>query len=715
MTSTTSAHALQGAHHPRTGTQRSLATIMALVASGALLLGTLLLTVAFYLSASMQHRDNTYAYAHAKADALAGALDAFHQSMRVTAENAFASFRRHFASTFTLEDPIQGILTSRGEAINDNTVAVDDFALDYPGGNATVFVVQGEDFRRITTSVKKEDGTRAVGTLLDRSSPAYAELRAGRRYVGTTTLFGRPFMTVYDPVKDGSGRIVGVLYIGVDISMQQAALMKTVQEAQVYEHGGLYVLAPHEDVEQWRLVLHPQHSGKPLKAVLGEGTAGWVRRLVAEDNGWVTGMVALLHPEVAGERWAAGVRSASTGWYVIAEAPKSEVLAALHRQVLVLGLAITVTGLAVAGLLWWFMRHMLRPLAPLAARVQAIGAGDLSVPLASDRRDEIGAITRAVEEMRRALHDSLRTVQLATESITTASGEIAAGSQDLSARTEQTASNLQQTAASMEQLTSTVKQSADAARQANQLAVSASEVAAKGGAVAAEVVTTMDEINAASRKIADIIGVIDGIAFQTNILALNAAVEAARAGEQGRGFAVVAGEVRNLAQRSAQAAKEIKTLIGASVEKVDSGSKLVQSAGQTMNEIVASVQRVTDIIGEISAAAAEQNQGIGQINAAVSELDQMTQQNAALVEESTAAAESLRQQAQKLAELVSTFRLQQADALAARAISRARTASGTPARPAAQVTPKRSEAAAPAAPTAQPAATAAGDDDWTTF
>ena len=209
----------------------------------------------------------------------------------------------------------------------------------------------------------------------------------------------------------------------------------------------------------------------------------------------------------------------------------------------------------------------------------------------------------------------------------------------------------------MEQLTGTVKQSADSARQANQLAVSAAEVAARGGDVVSQVVSTMDEINSSSKKIADIIGVIDGIAFQTNILALNAAVEAARAGEQGRGFAVVAGEVRNLAQRSAEAAKEIKSLIGASVEKVDSGSKLVADAGQTMQEIVHSVQRVTDIIGEITAAASEQSDGIGQVNTAVVQLDQMTQQNAALVEESAAAAESLKDQAKKLADVVSVFRI----------------------------------------------------------
>ncbi|MEP6876499.1 MAG: methyl-accepting chemotaxis protein [Burkholderiales bacterium] len=291
-----------------------------------------------------------------------------------------------------------------------------------------------------------------------------------------------------------------------------------------------------------------------------------------------------------------------------------------------------------------------------AARV--IAGSDLSQPVDSQRKDELGDLLRALGQMQGALRGLVGQVRSSTDSIGTASAEIAVGTQDLSQRTEQTASNLQQTASSMEQITATVKQSADSAHQANQLAASASEVAVRGGVAVSQVVATMQDINASSKKIADIIGVIDGIAFQTNILALNAAVEAARAGEQGRGFAVVASEVRSLAQRSAEAAKEIKGLIGASVEKVEGGSRLVNDAGATMTEIVNSVKRVSDIIGEITAASGEQSQGIGEINNAVSQLDQMTQQNAALVEQSTAAAESLKEQAVRLAEVVGTFRLE---------------------------------------------------------
>ena len=319
-------------------------------------------------------------------------------------------------------------------------------------------------------------------------------------------------------------------------------------------------------------------------------------------------------------------------------------------------LALLAAGVAV-GLSWLMQRRLMADLATAGRVADDVANGRLDVRADNRRGDEVGDLLRALDRMIGGLNQSLSTVRESSSSIHTASIEIASGNLDLSTRTEQTAGSLQQTASSLEQLTGTVRQSADAAVQANQLATTAAEVAQRGGAVVAQVVTTMDEIQSRSRKIADIIGTIDGIAFQTNILALNAAVEAARAGEQGRGFAVVASEVRSLAQRSAAAAREIKTLIGASVEKVESGSKLVRDAGSTMDEIVASVQRVSHMIGEISAAAAEQSQGIGQVNGAVTQLDQMTQQNAALVEQSAAAAESLKEQAGRLGEVVGRFEL----------------------------------------------------------
>ncbi|MYM25223.1 HAMP domain-containing protein [Duganella sp. FT135W] len=307
---------------------------------------------------------------------------------------------------------------------------------------------------------------------------------------------------------------------------------------------------------------------------------------------------------------------------------------------------------------WIISRSITVPLKSAVDIAATVANGDLTTQFsAQNNQDEIGDLMKALRGMNDSLREVVSQVQIGTNTIATASNEIATGNMDLSQRTEEQASSLEETASSMEELTSTVRQNAENAKQANQLAHAASAVAEKGGAIVGQVVNTMGSINDSSRKIFDIISVIDGIAFQTNILALNAAVEAARAGEQGRGFAVVASEVRNLAQRSAGAAKEIKELIGNSVEQVDIGQKLVQQAGSTMNDVVASVRRVTDIMGEITSASSEQSIGIDQVNTAITQMDSVTQQNAALVEQAAAAAASMQEQASKLADVASSFKL----------------------------------------------------------
>ncbi len=372
----------------------------------------------------------------------------------------------------------------------------------------------------------------------------------------------------------------------------------------------------------------------------------------------------LLPTDIAGRsRLLSVVPIAGTSWMLVVALDESEAMAPI-RAMLATSLISSVLVLVVAvALLGVVLTRRLRQLTLVRDAMHEIGAGDgdLSRRIDAHGEDELAQIAGSFNSFAGKLSGVLAQIRDASSSVRVAAEEIATGNHDLSGRTELTASSLQQTSASMQQLTETVRHNADSARQANQLVAQASNVAQHGGQVVGNVVTTMDQINAASRKINDIIGVIDGIAFQTNILALNAAVEAARAGEQGRGFAVVAGEVRSLAQRSAEAAREIKTLINTSVEQVENGSRLVHDAGTTMTDIVTSVQRVTDIMAEITASTNEQSTSINEVGQAVAQLDQMTQQNAALVEESAAAAQSLKDQSVRLSEVVATFRLSTTD------------------------------------------------------
>ena len=804
-------------------------------------------------------------------------MDTYDKNLRETAGRLGGLFASSFSGEFSVDNTktvkfgdVQAPVMKNGDsALNLNFDAVEKFTTA-SGAVATIFVRIGDDFFRISTTLKKENGDRAIGTYLGKQHPAYAAMMKGENWIGKAKLFGRDYMNQYRPVKNAEGRVIGILFIGLDFTQGLSALTSAIKKIRIGETGYVVALDISPGANQGALTIHPTDEGKnPFKAA-SSGTI--FHQLVANPDGtyrYLEGAVG----DAADPREKIAVSREFKPWrWAVAAGTWSEEFTregiALRNY---LAAGTLVAGLLLASLLYYGLRrNVSRPLREVMVHFDAIGAGRYDNIIATGRGGEIGALLSSLDrmqtkladnvgEMRRIAAESLRVkvgldnvetsvmiadpngqviyfnkaldtmfrnaaaeirkalpgfdpaalagcpfdtfhkapvsdsatsratlklgactfdltitpvidekserlgtaiewvdrteelavehevsaivqaaaagnftkridlagktaffrqlgegvnrlmetshtglnavvealaamaqgdltrriendyqgtfgqlkddsnqtvarltdiigrIRAATDSINTASSEIAAGNADLSNRTEQQAASLQETASSMEELTTTVKQNADSAQQANDLATGASMVAVKGGQVVSEVVRTMDSITASSKKIVDIISVIDGIAFQTNILALNAAVEAARAGEQGRGFAVVATEVRNLAQRSASAAKEIKGLIGDSVDKVQAGSKLVHAAGETMEEIVRAVKRVTDIMGEITTASREQSDGIDQVSLAITQMDQATQQNAALVEQSAAAADQMKQQAAALSDAVSVF------------------------------------------------------------
>ncbi|WP_412479155.1 Cache 3/Cache 2 fusion domain-containing protein [Azonexus sp. IMCC34839] len=807
-------------------------------------------------------------------------------------------FAAQFSEPFSLDANAGNtpLLKNGARVLNAQSAEVDRFTAA-TSAVATLFVKSGDDYYRVSTSVKKEDGSRAVGTALDRRHPAYAKLKAGESFVGKAILFGKDYYTSYQPIKDASGNVIGASFVGFDFTGQMAKLKDRIKAIKVGETGYVFVLDMSEGEALGRLLVHPTKEGQSIlnqkdesgrefikdfiaakggvtrypwrNEELGETTArekivvgepfqewGWlaagstyvdelkrdavtismtvvgaiviallvmaavlfwqIRRMVSDPIHTVNDVldrvaqgeygakcdISLDRPDEVGhlvrtlttmqtrmgfevaetkrvaeeslrlkiglDNVATNVMLANSQLEIIYmnhslmkmfEVAESAIKTALpnfdrhkliganidvfhknpahqrgmlsrlsgaHSAEIVLGdrtFSLTVTpvidehgtrlGYAVewrdrtgevlierqvaaviaeasrgnlearldtSSLNGFFLalgngiNDLLssnnKVLTDLGATFHRLAEGDLTIKM---EQGYVGALAEAVDNANRTI-DSMReivgSIKEATDAINTAAKEIASGNQDLSSRTEEQASSLEETASSMEQLTSTVKQNADNAKQANELAGNAQLVAVKGGEVVGQVVDTMSAIHQSSSKIADIIGVIDGIAFQTNILALNAAVEAARAGEQGRGFAVVATEVRNLAQRSAAAAKEIKGLISDSVEKVEAGNKLVDQAGRTMEEVVSSIKRVAKIMSDISDASREQSSGIEQVSLAVSQMDEVTQQNAALVEEAAAAAESLEEQANNLANAVSVFKVGGELALAGSAVKR---------------------------------------------
>lgn len=546
-----------------------------------------------------------------------------------------------------------------GSVLNGEFTIPDRFT-ERTGVTATVFVRSGQDFVRISTSLKKENGERAVGTVLDRSHPAHALLLAGKGYRGFAQLFGKDFMTDYEPVRDAQGNVIGALYVGLNIADDMAILKQRIRALKVGETGYFYVLDGRPGKTLGTLLVHPAKEGQIILDMKDSDGRAFIREMLDKREGVVR--YPWINKEkgetTAREKVVAYQEYRDWGWVIGGGAYTEEITQEFTRLRNLYLLAMALAMGIVAVLLYVAIRQLVtRPLSEANLLAQRIATGDLTGRMSSVQQDEIGQLAQAMNGISEGLSRVVLQVRDGCDQIVTASSQIAAGNKDLSARTEAQAASVEQTASSMEELTSTVRHNADNAGQANQLAASASDMAAQGGAMVSRVVSTMASIDASARHMADIITVIDGIAFQTNILALNAAVEAARAGEQGRGFAVVASEVRALAARSAAAAKEINALITDSASRISEGSALAAEAGTMMEQVMQGVSRVSDIIGEISAASREQSSGIDQVNRAIAHIDEGTQQNAALVEQAAAAADSLAQQSGGLLASVQAFRV----------------------------------------------------------
>jgi methyl-accepting chemotaxis protein len=646
------------------------------------LVGVILAGLVFtitWTTSSMLHA-RAIANVQSELQSVVNAVEMFDNVMKTQAVGYGRIFATQFSGDFTRDDSKMvavgdkqvPTLSIGGKPLNLDFTLPDAFTRQ-TGGNASIFVVSGDDYVRVTTSVKKENGDRAVGTILDHASPAYAAIRAGKAYVGLVKLFGKPFITDYEPIRDASGQVIGILYIGLDVEANINALRDRIKKMKVGDTGYYFVLDATPGKTYGDLIVHPVKEGKNILGSRDASGREFIKEMLETKQGLIT------YPWQNAEAGETSPRTKVAAyrlfkdwnWLIAGGTYEDEITkeaASLRNRYIGIGLA----ALAIfAAILHFVMtRTVTRPLVRARDAAVRIAEGDLTVRMPVDRNDEIGLLAEAMNNISSSLSAVVGKVRHGAEQIAGASGEISSGNLDLCSRTEQQAANLASTANSMHDLTATVRRNAGDAHEANQLAVNTSMVAQEGGRMVHQVIDTMNTIKASSGKIGDIIGVIDGIAFQTNILALNAAVEAARAGEQGRGFAVVATEVRNLAQRSAAAAKEIKGLIVASTAEVDAGSRIVQEAGVTMTEVLASAEKVTAIMARISTANAEQSSGIEHINRSIGEMDQVTQQNAALVEEASAAAHAMQEQADQLARAVRLFKLDQPQAAARPALAR---------------------------------------------
>ncbi|MDR6501780.1 methyl-accepting chemotaxis protein-2 (aspartate sensor receptor) [Burkholderia ambifaria] len=654
-------------------TQLGRVSVGARLAALACTLVALLFTVfAWALAhfASQQLADEAHARIADKEQSIRAMVEMFDKALSAEASRAMSLFASFLPADFSL-DPARTVdiggvaaptLSAGGQPL-DLDYSIPDQFLKKSGAIATIFARDGDDFVRITTSLKKQDGARAVGTRLDRASPAYAPLAAGRSYTGLAKLFGRQYITQYKPVTDATGRVIGALFVGLDVGAELQVVQDGIRALKVGDNGYYFVLDAAPGASRGTFVVHPDAAGQRAD----DARAPYTQMLAAGHGRLAyTSADPAAHDSRPTAKFVSFTTVPQWQWLVGGIAIDDELLAGMRalRDRFLMIAAVLVA--AFAALFVVVVRRVVsRPLDAAARASERYAAGDLSVRIrdgetarGATRNDEIGRLVQAVDGIGDGLARIVAQVRSGSADIARGMVGIAAGSGDIAARIATQASSVEQTAASMEQITAAVQQNAEHAAQANALVANASAAATDGDEAVQRVVATMDEIGRATRRIAEITGAIEGIAFQTNILALNAAVEAARAGEHGKGFAVVAAEVRALAQRSAAAVKEIDALSAESSTTVEQGYRIADAARGTMRDIVARVDQVSTLIGEISAASREQSTGIEQVNQAVTQIGETTQQNATLISDAERAAVALRDQAAQLSEAVSVFRLE---------------------------------------------------------
>ncbi|CAB5104171.1 methyl-accepting chemotaxis protein [Burkholderia cenocepacia] len=655
-------------------TQLGRVSVGARLAALACALVALLFTVfAWTLAhfAGRQLADEAHQRIADKEQSIRAMVDLFDQALSAEANRSMSLFASFLPADFTL-DPARTVdiggvaaptLLAGGQPL-DLDYSIPDQFLKKSGAIATIFARDGDDFVRITTSLKKQDGARAVGTKLDRAGPAYAPLVAGRSYTGLAKLFGRPYITQYKPVTDAGGRVIGALFVGLDIGAELKLVEDGIRALKIGDNGYYFVLDASQGPSRGTFVVHPDAAGQRA-----DDTRAPYAQMLAAGEGRLayTSTDPAAHDGGPSAKFVSFTTIPQWQWLVGGVALDDELLAtmrATRNRFLMIG-AVLVAAFATLFVIV-VRRVVSRPLEAAARASERYAAGDLSVRIRDGTggapggtgNDEIGRLVQAVDGIGDGLARIVAQVRNSAADIAHGTVGIAAGSGDIAARIATQASSVEQTAASMEQITAAVQQSAEHAAQANALVADASAAATNGDAAVQRVVATMDDIGRATRRIAEITGAIEGIAFQTNILALNAAVEAARAGEHGKGFAVVAAEVRALAQRSAAAVKEIDALSTESSTTVEQGYRIADAARGTMRDIVARVDQVRTLIGEISAASREQSTGIEQVNLAVTQIGDATQQNARLISDAERAAVALRDQAAQLSDAVSVFRLE---------------------------------------------------------